>query len=104
MLKVGSRTFPPPNYLVPSLSGALVAALLLLPTTAGAWTYKEAAAPYAGTTINILDEVTPLQESMATLVPEFIEETGNSGQLRAPEPLRRDQPGSGGPAVRPRRL
>jgi multiple sugar transport system substrate-binding protein len=76
MLKVGSRTFPPPNRLVPGLSGALVAALLLLPTTAGAWTYKEAAAPYAGTTINILDEVTPLQETMATLVPEFIEETG----------------------------
>ena len=59
-----------------AFSGAIVASLLLYPATAGAWSYKEAAEPYKGTTINILDEVTPLQEAMAKLVPQFTEETG----------------------------
>lgn len=62
--------------MVPALSGTVVAALLVFPSAAGAWSYKEAAEPYAGTTITILDEVTPLQEAMAGLVPEFEEETG----------------------------
>lgn len=43
---------------------------------AQAWSYKEAAKPYAGTSIKVLDEITPLQETMKTLVPRFIEETG----------------------------
>lgn len=38
--------------------------------------YKEAAKPYAGTTIRVLDEITPLQEILATVVPEFAKETG----------------------------
>ncbi|WP_286715509.1 extracellular solute-binding protein [Marinobacter sp. tcs-11] len=40
------------------------------------WSYAEAAKPYAGTTIRVLDEITPLQETMRRLVPEFVEETG----------------------------
>ncbi len=44
--------------------------------TAGAWSYKEAAEPYKGTTVTILDEITPLQEAFAKLVPQFNEETG----------------------------
>jgi multiple sugar transport system substrate-binding protein len=44
--------------------------------TAQTWSYKEAAKPYAGTTIRILDEITPLQETMKTLVPQFVAETG----------------------------
>ncbi len=47
-----------------------------LPSLANAWTYKEAAAPYKGTKIVILDEVTPLQQTFAKLVPEFVAETG----------------------------
>ncbi|MBJ3776744.1 extracellular solute-binding protein [Acuticoccus mangrovi] len=45
-------------------------------TPAAAWSYKEAAEPYKGTTISILDEVTPLQEIFATIIPQFTEETG----------------------------
>ncbi|RMX04813.1 extracellular solute-binding protein [Corticibacter populi] len=40
------------------------------------WSYKEAAKPYAGTSIRVLDEITPLQETMKQLVPLFEEETG----------------------------
>jgi multiple sugar transport system substrate-binding protein len=47
-----------------------------LPPSAGAWSYKEAAKPYAGKTVTILDEVTPLQETMKKLVPAFAKETG----------------------------
>src|SRR4026209_2303194 len=43
---------------------------------AQAWSYKDAAKPYAGRSITILDEVTPLQEHMRTLVPEGEEPTG----------------------------
>jgi multiple sugar transport system substrate-binding protein len=55
------------------LSAALSA---LAVSAASAWSYKEAAAPYAGTTIRVLDEITPLQEVLKTLVPEFSAETG----------------------------
>ena len=48
----------------------------LLSSSAYAWSYKEAAAPYKGITIRVLDEVTPLQETMKSLVPEFEKETG----------------------------
>ncbi len=47
-----------------------------MPTTAAAWSYAEAAKPYAGQSIVVLDEVTPLQEAMQRLVPEFTKETG----------------------------
>src|SRR5690554_1796770 len=40
------------------------------------WSYAEAAKPYAGTTIRVLDEITPLQETMRKLVPDFVEKTG----------------------------
>lgn len=43
---------------------------------AQAWSYKEAAKPYAGGTIRVLDEITPLQETMKSLVPQFTAETG----------------------------
>lgn len=43
---------------------------------AQAWSYKEAAQPYAGASIRVLDEITPLQETMRKLVPRFTEETG----------------------------
>ena len=46
------------------------------PASSHAWTYEEAAAPYAGQSITVLDEVTPLQEAMQKLVPQFEEETG----------------------------
>src|ERR687898_2859357 len=59
------------------LTTALAIALLWLwPATSQAWSYKEAAAPYAGQSITVLDEVTPLQEAMQKLVPQFEEETG----------------------------
>lgn len=40
------------------------------------WSLAEAAKPYKGVTIRVLDEVTPLQEVLATLVPAFTAETG----------------------------
>jgi len=46
------------------------------PASAQGWSYKEAAKPFAGQSITILDEITPLQETMKTLVPEFVKETG----------------------------
>jgi multiple sugar transport system substrate-binding protein len=48
----------------------------LWPATSQAWSYKEAAAPYAGQSITVLDEVTPLQETMQKLVPQFEQDTG----------------------------
>lgn len=47
-----------------------------MPASAAEWSYKTAAEPYKGTTIQILDEITPLQETFAKLVPEFEAETG----------------------------
>jgi multiple sugar transport system substrate-binding protein len=43
---------------------------------AEAWSYKEAAKPFAGQSITVLDETTPLQETMKALVPVFVKETG----------------------------
>lgn len=40
------------------------------------WSYRDAARPYAGTRIRVLDEITPLQENMKKLVPQFTAETG----------------------------
>jgi multiple sugar transport system substrate-binding protein len=59
--------------------GSAVIALLacaMLAAPAEAWSYKDAAKKYAGQSITILDEITPLQETMKTLVPEFEKETG----------------------------
>jgi multiple sugar transport system substrate-binding protein len=38
--------------------------------------YATAAAPYKGTTIRVLDEITPLQETLSKIVPDFEKETG----------------------------
>lgn len=54
----------------------LAGALLVASASAQNWSYKEAAKPYAGTSIRVLDEITPLQETMKTLVPQFTAETG----------------------------
>jgi multiple sugar transport system substrate-binding protein len=43
---------------------------------AAGWSYREAAKPYAGQSITVLDEITPLQETLKTLVPDFVNETG----------------------------
>ncbi|MEA2406716.1 MAG: multiple sugar transport system substrate-binding protein [Thermoleophilaceae bacterium] len=40
------------------------------------WTLKSAAAPYKGTEIRVLDEVTGLQPAMKELIPDFEKETG----------------------------
>ncbi|MEF7616611.1 extracellular solute-binding protein [Aquincola sp. MAHUQ-54] len=58
--------------LLPLLAGVGVAGGAWAQT----WSYKEAAKPYAGTTIRVLDEITPLQETLKTLVPQFTAETG----------------------------
>ncbi len=58
---------------------SIAAAALMLVSTASlaqSWSYKDAAKPYAGTKIRVLDEITPLQETMKTLVPEFVALTG----------------------------
>lgn len=38
--------------------------------------YTEAAKPYAGVSIRVLDETTPLQETLTKIVPQFEKETG----------------------------
>ena len=60
------------------LAAGVTAGLAFTMAASGAfaWSYKEAAAPYKGTTIRVLDETTPLQETFAKLVPKFIHETG----------------------------
>src|SRR5215471_9111520 len=55
---------------------ALLLAIVPGLSPAQTWSYKDAAKPYTGRSITILDEVTPLQESMKALVPEFEKETG----------------------------
>ena len=71
-----------------------IAALLLSSTAAHAWSYKEAAQPYTGTTITVLDEITPLQETMQKLIPNFVKETGikvNYELLSHPEVISKGQ-------------
>lgn len=62
------------------LAAAAVAIALFLPVAepaaADGFSFTEAAKPYAGTTIKVLDEVTPLQEAVVKLAPEFTKETG----------------------------
>ncbi len=55
---------------------ALATAALHGTALAQAWSAKEASKPFAGTSIRVLDEITPLQETMKTLVPQFTAETG----------------------------
>ena len=62
---------------LPAFVLTLVAAACLSPVAhAQTWSYKEAAKPYVGSTIRILDEITPLQETMKSLVPQFTADTG----------------------------
>ena len=59
-------------------AGAALAAAVM--TTASAVHaqsfYAEAAKPYKGVTIRVLDEITPLQETLTKIVPDFTKETG----------------------------
>jgi multiple sugar transport system substrate-binding protein len=78
------------------LAGIAAAAVLVvgLSTNAWAWSYKEAAAPYAGTTINVLDEIQPLALELQKLVPQFEDETGikvNLEILSHPEVIAKGQ-------------
>ena len=58
-------------------AGLAIAALAATGASAQAQSfYTEAAKPYAGTTIRVLDEITPLQETLSKIVPEFEKETG----------------------------
>ena len=61
---------------MPALATAVGLVTLMTAGPAAAWSYKEAAEPYKGAEITILDEVTPLQEMFAKIVPEFEAETG----------------------------
>lgn len=58
------------------LAVPLAALSLGMSAPALAFDYKEAAKPYAGQKITILDEVTPLQQALAKLIPKFEELTG----------------------------
>ncbi|MBS9478005.1 ABC transporter substrate-binding protein [Ancylobacter radicis] len=61
-------------------AAALAASTVLLaplaPARAQDSFYAEAAKPYKGTTIRVLDEITPLQETLSKIIPEFEKETG----------------------------
>ena len=58
-------------------AGVAAAALTAAPAPSQAQSfYTEAGKPYAGTTIRVLDEITPLQETLSKIVPEFEKETG----------------------------
>ncbi|MFD1330804.1 extracellular solute-binding protein [Methylopila musalis] len=63
-----------------TLATAASAAVLALSVAGAAdaadFSYAEAAKPYTGVSIRVLDEVTPLQETLSTLVPLFEKETG----------------------------
>src|SRR4051794_35958670 len=58
-------------------AGVAIVALTAAPAPSQAQSfYTEAGKPYAGTTIRVLDEITPLQETLSKIVPEFEKETG----------------------------
>jgi multiple sugar transport system substrate-binding protein len=67
---------PTSSPLLRCLALALATLCATSAAQAQAWSYKEAAKPFVGSTIRVLDEITPLQESMKTLVPQFTAETG----------------------------
>src|ERR1700704_248335 len=57
-------------------AGLAIGAFLATGATAQAQSfYTEAAKPYVGTTIRVLDEITPLQETLSKIVPDFEKET-----------------------------
>jgi len=60
---------------VPALAALAIAAPRPA-AAADAWSYAAAAKPYAGRSIRVLDEITPLQETMKKLVPLFTAQTG----------------------------
>ena len=76
-MMTGQRT-PEKSHPLRGLAVGLTAGLALTMAASGAlaWSYKEAAAPYKGTTVRVLDETTPLQETFAPLVKQFNDETG----------------------------
>ncbi|MEM9223355.1 MAG: extracellular solute-binding protein, partial [Pseudomonadota bacterium] len=56
---------------------ALSGAIALASTSASlAWSLKEAAAPYAGTTVDVVFLLRPGYEAIEAMLPEFEEETG----------------------------
>ncbi|WGD30696.1 extracellular solute-binding protein [Ancylobacter sp. WKF20] len=61
-------------------AAALAASMVLLAPLAPAHAqdsfYAEAAKPYKGVTIRVLDEITPLQETLSKIIPDFEKETG----------------------------
>ena len=58
-------------------AGCAVACLAVaLGASAADFSYAEAAKPYKGKSIRVLDEVTPLQEALSKIVPDFEKETG----------------------------
>lgn len=61
-------------------AAALAASTVLLAPLAPAHAqdsfYAEAAKPYKGTSIRVLDEITPLQETLSKIIPDFEKETG----------------------------
>jgi len=58
-------------------AGCAVACLAIaLGASAADFSYAEAAKPYKGKSIRVLDEVTPLQEALSKIVPDFEKETG----------------------------
>ncbi len=61
---------------LPFVAALLLAGLSSSAALAQASFYAEAAKPYKGTTIRVLDEITPLQETLSKIVPEFEKETG----------------------------
>lgn len=63
------------KLLVGSFLGAAIA-FAAFPVSAQEWSFAEAAKPYVGVTIRVLDEITPLQETLSKIVPEFEKETG----------------------------
>jgi multiple sugar transport system substrate-binding protein len=58
------------------LIGAAAIALSVGSAGAEDWSFATAAKPYAGTTIRVLDEITPLQETLSKIIPDFEKETG----------------------------
>lgn len=64
------------RHLTRYLSTAVFSAACLCATHAFAWSLKEAAAPYKGTTINVVGLERPSYKAAEKLTPEFEKETG----------------------------
>ena len=57
-------------------STAIAAVMAVGASTASAWSLKEAAAPYAGTTVDVVFLLRPGYEAIEAMLPAFEEETG----------------------------